>query len=151
MEKISNHSPTWHDNDLEDSGSDVQSANSEDRNEPPPLYPDVPFAQFNQAPIRQGLELAFEQFQAVGRTGRGYVFWDTKWLAINRLIFVRRRVMQNKLPRLRFSDGLRQLLRLELSWAQFDTLFNKLDASRSGSLSLETFLSAFDPKAQGIG
>lgn len=57
--------------------------------------------------------------------------------------------MLQRLSRLRFSEGIRQLLKLELSWEQFDVLFNKIDESRSGALSFDDFAKAFDPRAQG--
>jgi len=52
-----------------------------------------------------------------------------------------------KLSRLRFSEGIRQLLKLELSWQQFDALFNKLDTGRSGALTFQDFMHAFQPVA----
>jgi len=55
-----------------------------------------------------------------------------KWLGKN-----------DKLTRLKFAGGIESLLRLELSWPQFDMLWTKVDYQRSGEIDLQEFRGFF--------
>lgn len=57
---------------------------------------------------------------------------NARWLGSN-----------EKLTRLKLSGGLESLLKLQLDWSQFDTLWTKLDYKRSGDIDLKEFKSFF--------
>ena len=48
-----------------------------------------------------------------------------------------------KLTRLKFHGGMERVLRLRMSWQQFDAMWNKLDSARSGDLDIEEFRACF--------
>ena len=55
-----------------------------------------------------------------------------KWLGKN-----------EKLTRLKFQGGIERVLRLKMTWQQFDTLWTKLDSTRSGDLDVKEFRDSF--------
>ena len=48
-----------------------------------------------------------------------------------------------KLTRLKFQGGLEKVLRLKMTWQQFDSLWTRLDTQQSGDLSFQEFQNAF--------
>lgn len=57
---------------------------------------------------------------------------SAKWLGKN-----------EKLTRLKFQGGLERVLRLKMTWQQFDSLWTKVDSQRSGDLSFQEFENVF--------
>ena len=55
-----------------------------------------------------------------------------KWLGKN-----------EKLTRLKFQGGLERVLRLKMTWQQFDSLWTRVDTQRSGDLSFQEFQAVF--------
>jgi Ca2+-binding EF-hand superfamily protein len=49
----------------------------------------------------------------------------------------------SKLTRLKFSGGIESLLRLKLSWAQFDALWSRIDYNKSGEIDIKEFKTFF--------
>ena len=48
-----------------------------------------------------------------------------------------------KLTRLKFQGGIEKVLRLKMTWQQFDSLWTRVDKQRSGDLSFQEFQNAF--------
>lgn len=87
----------------------------------PPSVPPPPLAKQAPEPPPTRLKLVFDEF--VNQKNNG-----AKWLGAN-----------NKLTRLKLSGGLVSLLRLELSWAQFDMLWTVMDNQRTGEIDFQEF------------
>jgi len=63
---------------------------------------------------------------------------NARWLGSN-----------SKLTRLKFYGGLSTLLKLQVEWPQFDTLWTKLDSKRSGDLDIHEFKKYFNLDTEG--
>ncbi|KDO23287.1 hypothetical protein SPRG_11601 [Saprolegnia parasitica CBS 223.65] len=102
-------------------------------------FGDAPDARLGDAPhdAADVMSVAFREFTRLENNG-------ARWLKDSA-------PADAKLSRLKFQGGLRSLLRIDLSWHQFDELFRRLDRRKLGELTLPDFVAAFGDPTPGSG